>query len=189
MRDELFDELKRHLSNSHYQFQEIAHAKQVLNYAEQLVDPERSSRRIVVPSSILHDIANYDPRFKDPQTLLRYIEDLMGKYGYTPEESGKIVRCMIRHSRRSTETPETIDEKVVFDADNLTILTPYGIVRWFFMAKEWGNVITMERAVQDLLEIRKQIERGELFYTKTGLRLAQNNRWFLEYTEKLSEML
>jgi len=189
MRDKLFAELRRHLSGSPYEFQETTHVKQVLGYAKKLIGPEGGSRRIVVPASILHDIANYDPKFKDTQTLLRYVEDLMGEWDYSPGDAEQIVRCIMRHSRRSPEKPETPNEKIVFDADNLTILTPYGVARWFFMAREWGDVNTIERTIQDLIRIRRQIERGELFYTETGLRLARDNVWFSEYTKELSELM
>ena len=185
----LFLALDNILKNREEYKQEMMHNKQVVVNIKKLLKTEKGNERILIPAAILHDIVNYSPKFRDDLKLKRYLLDVLKPFSYTEDEVNRIFNCIKRHSRRGTEKPRTQDEKMVFDADNLTILSPFGIARWFYMAREWGSKYSLEETIKELVNILKEIRQGTIFYTETAKKIAKNNTYFAHFVHELNKNL
>lgn len=167
-----FDRLKKLLLGKEYGTQELKHTVQVYQFADCLLNEQKVSnhlsKKIILISSILHDLGRYI--FVDlsrhhteisADELIPFISKSIRK---NSKVLGAIHRCVCHHSLRSKEKPETIEEKIIFDADNLSIFTKFGVVRWFFKAETWGESKNIQNAEQALENIFQKAERGDLFY-------------------------
>lgn len=137
-------------------------------------------KKIVLISAIIHDIG----RCEDiPGGHTAITENGLAKY--LPEDIasdgvclGKIRSCVARHSISSKEKPETLIEKIIFDADNLTIFTLFGFKRWFFKAESWGKSKTILEAEAPLLRFHKDVIDGEFLYLLKSIEIAKKSFYF-----------
>jgi HD superfamily phosphodiesterase len=189
LEESLFLALDRILKNTQEYNQEMMHNKQVVMNIKKLLKTEKGNKRILIPAAIFHDIANYDPKFRNDLRLKKYLLNVLKPFSYTENEINCVFNCIKRHSRRGTEKPRTQDEKMVFDADNLTILTPFGIARWFYMARGWGGKYSLEETIKELINISKEIKKNAIFYTKTAKRIMKNNVYFNLFVNELNKNL
>jgi hypothetical protein len=84
-------------------------------------------------------------------------------------------------SARSKEKPETIPEKIVFDADNLAASTKFGVSGWFFKAESWGKVKTVQKAEENLENIFQKARRGQLFYFQSSREILKGLFYVTKY--------
>lgn len=112
---------------------DLSHVLRVVKVAKALCAKENGNPDVVIPAAYLHDclyISKKDPRRSLASTLSAdYAMDLLKDWGY-PEEHFKEIHHAIRaHSFSAAITPETIDAKIVQDADRIDGLGAIGICR------------------------------------------------------------
>lgn len=167
-----FERLKKLLSSKEYGVQELKHTVEVFKFAKRLITSQealsRSSEKIILIASILHDLGRYalidSSRHHTEISAEELIPFLSKPIGKNTEILGSVHRCVCRHSLGSKEKPETMEEKIIFDADNLSIFTKFGVNRWFFKAESWGGSKTVQEAEQALEKLFQKALRDELFY-------------------------
>ncbi len=106
----------------------INHAKKVLGYAEELLKSEKAEERIVIPSSILHDVGIKVAEEKYGSAAGHYQEmegpaiarGILLKAGLPTEDIDEI--CEIIGNHHSPGKINTLNFKVLYDADWLVNL-------------------------------------------------------------------
>ena len=182
----MMKELDNILKDYEYCLMEKSHIKQVVNYGIFLSKKENADVNIVIPATVFHDIGRYTGNIHHHTEIdYKLLLSILKNFSYTKSQITSIYECIRRHSIHSREKPSTIEQKVVFDADNLTLITPYGTVRWFFMAKEWVGITKIEDAIKNLGTIFERINRGEFFYTITAKEIVKNNSFYRDYIRSL----
>lgn len=130
-----------------YGDQELLHNYEVLIFANKIIKKRRNqlsifSKKIVYLACMLHDIGRYKfERVLNKHTEIKrnHLTGLLKRDLLNRELSESVLKSIQRHSVNSQERPQNIEEKIVFDSDNLTLFTKLGYARWFFNAQEWGG--------------------------------------------------
>lgn len=110
------------------------HIYRVLNIAMEIARNEQSvDMSILIVSCLLHDIGRIH-QYNDPSichaeagSVMAY-EFLISK-GVTPCEAKRVKECVVSHRFRSKRKPESIEAKILFDADTLDVVGAIGIAR------------------------------------------------------------
>lgn len=152
--------LARELSRPYYEealpAHDLFHAKRVRDVSLRLADehPHRVDREILPAAAWFHDIGrplerigdidHHDQWAADEATTLLEVEDV------TTDRLTAIEHCLRAHSiRASSPEPETIEAKLLFDADKLDAAGAVGLIRLACIVGERSGRIGEQYAILD----------------------------------------
>jgi uncharacterized protein len=147
------------------------HTGRVVRLCEQLGAREGADMAVLIPAALFHDIA----RPLEEETGVPHEEEgarIAAAYLRSvrcPEDRiAGIVHAIRAHRYSSGIAPETLEARVLSDADNLDAMGAVGIARTFIRAGEHGGGIADATAHfhDKLLNLR------DLMYTKTAREIA-----------------
>lgn len=110
---------------------------------------------ILIPAVLLHDIArsqeDEDPTGQIDHAVLgaEMAEEILKQLGYESEQIEKIKHCIKAHRFRSGFLPETVEAKILYDADKLDVLGAVGIARSFMLAGKHGERLFIDTDLND----------------------------------------
>ena len=138
MDEKFFDELKERIQpffegvNSCHDF---SHTERVRNLALQIGEKEGADLEIINVAALLHDIARKEQdesngkichAIRGAELAKKVLEELE----YDPDKIQQIIHCIATHRcRDENNRPESIEAKVLFDADKLDAIGGIGILR------------------------------------------------------------
>ena len=98
---------------------------------------------VLIAACLLHDIGR-EEQFKDPK--LDHAEvggDKAYKFltdnGFTAEFADRVKSCIVTHRFRKSRPPESIEAKILFDADKLDVTGAMGIARTLMYKADVGD--------------------------------------------------
>lgn len=122
---------------------------------------------ILTPAALLHDIA----RVEESEDTTGEIDhavlgseiagEILRKLEYEEEKIEKIKHCIIAHRFRTGHQPNTIEAKILFDADKLDVIGASGIARTFMLAGQFGQRLTVNESLNDYLD-NNTVQNGRL---------------------------
>lgn len=160
----------------HTEGHDYSHVLEVLRYslmiAERIPDPVNPF--ILVCGALFHDIGRtYDEEGGLHGFIGGAITDMYLKSTWLKEEDVcKIVRIVVRHTETSKIPPESVEERIVYDADGLDRLGLMGMIRGI-MGKHGNIKDTLENRSKKRLGDYKRLyfdcsrEIGEELYNET----------------------
>ena len=74
---------------------------------------------------------------------------MLKKYPIPPEKKENIIHCILTHRYRNSHVPQTIEAKVLFDADKLDAIGAVGIARAYLFAGEVGALLHNPHAIPE----------------------------------------
>ncbi|MEZ0223429.1 MAG: HD domain-containing protein [Alphaproteobacteria bacterium] len=114
---------------------DILHIRRVVKAALSLAKEEGADINVVMPAAYFHDFVNVpkdDPRRRQASTLsAQAAAEYLSSEGYPGKYLESIRHAIAAHSFSAGITPETLEAKVVQDADRLDALGAIGIARCF----------------------------------------------------------
>ncbi len=117
----------------------LDHILRVWEFGMELGRKLGADLEILEPALLLHDI------IRTPETESRHASlsaekarEILPGFGYTPEEIEKIAYCIRNHSDSEEGSPESLEAKILYDADKLDGLGPEGVKRVIALAREKG---------------------------------------------------
>jgi uncharacterized protein len=122
---------------------------------------------ILIPSALLHDIArveeSQDKTGKIDHAVLGSImaEDILRKLEYEEEKIEKIKHCIVAHRFRTGNEANSIEAKILFDADKLDVIGASGIARTFMLAGQFGQRLIDNDSVNEYMN-SNTVENGRL---------------------------
>lgn len=118
------------------------HVCRVVNMAVRLAKEERADIGVVLPAAFFHDCVNVpknDPRRKEASHLsAEAAVEYLKSVNYPSEYFDAIRHAITAHSFSANIAAETIEAKVVQDADRLDALGAIGIARCFTVSAFFG---------------------------------------------------
>lgn len=109
------------------------HIRRVVRTAKQLANEEQADLAVVVPAAWLHDCVTVPKDSEERHLASRMAADAAGKYlrdiGYPANKIFSIQHAIAAHSFSANISPESIEAKVVQDADRLDAIGAIGIAR------------------------------------------------------------
>jgi uncharacterized protein len=130
-----------------------AHVDRVVKIATILAEKEQADMELVQAAALLHDIgyAVGEPHNETAAKLANEI--LKTSTNYPQERIERIVKIVLRHPIAFRDRLETLEEKIVWDADKIDLLGVIGIARVF----HWLGKKPFETAVDTCFEDLKPI--------------------------------
>lgn len=122
---------------------DFAHIQRVVTSGIALCETEQAELAVVLPACWLHDCVNVDKKspMRDQGSRLsadRAIEYLT-EIGYPAQYYDAIHHAICAHSFSANIPTETIEAKVVQDADRLDALGAIGLSRCIMLGASWGS--------------------------------------------------
>ena len=134
--DSIKVEVKRRMEND--SAHDFEHVMRVYKNAQKICKTEKANEKLVLSAALLHDLVSYpksDKRSKISSTeSAKKSKLILTKYDYTVDEITIISDAISDHSFSKNKIPETIEGKILQDADRLDALGAIGIARVFATA-------------------------------------------------------
>ncbi|QIZ78285.1 HD domain-containing protein [Ferrimonas lipolytica] len=120
---------------------DVSHIERVAVAAKQLAQAEGADLAVVLPAAWLHDVVLVDKRDERRDQASKLSADkaikLLDEYGYPSQHLDAIHHAIVSHSWSAGVPCETIEAKVVQDADRLDALGAIGLSRCLMLGGQW----------------------------------------------------
>jgi uncharacterized protein len=186
--DEKIDRMYQHVRSVFRQpgSHGLDHTLRVVYLCEQIGNRERADMRIVLPAALFHDIARpleEEKGITHEVEGARIAEQFLRSIRYEEELIQKIIHAIRSHRYRSVEKPETLEARILSDADKLDAMGAVGIARTFMRAGEHHGEIG--DATSHIRE--KLLNLKSLMYTETARTIAEErDRVLHDFLETLT---
>jgi putative nucleotidyltransferase with HDIG domain len=142
------------------------HTLRVSHYGKIIAEAEGADVELVIAACLLHDIAHSDPGdWKDHGRLgAELIRPHLQEWGYSPAEVDNI--CYSVASHVDVERPETLEAKIVTDADNVDRFGAYRTILWCVGDLEDYSALIAK--LKDRIETLRRYRQQDLLQTATG---------------------
>lgn len=172
---------KEHIYRVLYNALEIARAEECVNYD------------VLIAACLLHDIGRNE-QFENPSLCHAMVGgekayQFLIEHGLAKKFAEKVKHCIQTHRYRKALQPQTIEAKILFDADKLDVTGALGIARTLMykgnVAEPIYNVLpngeisdgAQDAAPSFFHEYKFKLEKlYDKFYTVRGAQLAQERR-------------
>lgn len=167
------------------------HIYRVLSYALQIAQTEEQvDYDALITACLLHDIGRKE-QFENPRVChaeaggekaYRFLMD----HGFEDVFSDKVRRCIQQHRYRRNNPPDSLEAKILFDADKLDVTGAMGIARSLiykgiveeplYVRRKDGSVSdgTEQGEISFLQEYKFKLEKlYDRFYTEKGAQMAK----------------
>jgi len=114
---------------------DFEHVMRVYSNAQKISKQEKANQKLVLSAALLHDVVSY-PK-SDKRSKFSSIDSakksklILKKYNFTTEEIIIIFNAIADHSFSQNKIPQTLEGKILQDADRLDALGAIGIARVF----------------------------------------------------------
>lgn len=163
--DEIMNYVKGELSCSAHN---MDHVMRVYKTAVKIAETEENvDMEVLVPSALLHDIARVkesndvtgkiDHSVLGAQMASEYLESI----DYPAEKIKMVEHCINTHRYRSGNIPESIEAKILFDADKLDAIGAVGIARCLMLSGQHGQRLMVTEDM-DLYNKENIVENGRI---------------------------
>lgn len=150
---------------------DLNHVKRVVKTAKELCVAEGAKLEVVLPAAYLHDCFSFPKNHPDraksseiaAEKALRFLVDI----GYPSRYHQAIHHAIVAHSFSANVTPETLEAKIVQDADRLDALGAIGIARCILVSAALQvDLYDLEDPFCDSREPNDKLYTVDHFYTK-----------------------
>jgi len=160
-----------------------SHVNRVKNLALKIGKKENADLEVVEIATLLHDIGRKEEmknkgkkdngiKFCHATEGAKEAKKILTDFDIDEKSVDNIVHCISSHRFRNEEKPETLEAKVLFDADKLDSIGAVGIARDFVFVGHFNTVMYTGRE-------KEQIESGKNFD------FTEEDTALLEYHKKL----
>jgi uncharacterized protein len=181
------------------------HVLRVYRMAERLAEAEGADVEIVRSAALLHDAQGTMPGHKSRanhhHASAEFAAQVLAAEGWDAERIAAVQHCIRAHRYRGAEKPESLEAKILFDADKLDVIGAIGAARAIGYATLAGTPWYEEPSPQ-FLETGKEVEGEahsayhehlfklrkvrERMFTVTARKIAQERLKYLdEFFERL----
>lgn len=181
---------------------DLDHTLRVLKYAKLIARDLDINMDILIPSIYLHDIAraHVDGEGRKENHAVvgaRIARKFLESIEYEPELIEGICHCIGTHNFKNDQKPNTLEAKVLYDADKLDGLGAMGIARLFAMSGRYGSSMydfhiedeaSSDYVAPNIEFERKQRHLDKLLFLETSRKMAKEKIEFMdEFFIKLKE--
>ena len=131
------------------------HIERVYGLCERIGKVESADMEILLAAALLHDASGSHPgkgkRNEHHIHSAAFAKDILEKEGWKQDKIQAVQHCILSHRFRKESPPETIEAKVLFDADKLDVIGAIGVVRalaYAFQVKQPAYAFPSEQFIQ-----------------------------------------
>lgn len=120
------------------------HVERVRNLAMHIGKKEKADLFVLELAAFLHDIGRKEEmtgkgKICHAEKGAEIAREILEKYGVEEKQIENIIHCIETHRWRKNMKPETLEAKIIFDADKLDSIGAIGIARDFLFAGGAGS--------------------------------------------------
>ena len=173
------------------------HSERVLHTAMSIGRKMDARLDIIAPAALLHDIGRRQESSSKGKVChaelgAEMADPILRELGYSAADRTAIRHCIRAHRFRNNASPETIEAKILFDADKLDSIGAIGIGRAFLFAGQIGARLhnaeidpahTETYSTEDTAHREFQVKMSkvrEQMLTPLGRRIAERRHAFME---------
>jgi glutamate-1-semialdehyde 2,1-aminomutase len=145
------------------------HVQRVVKTATFLATKEKANVELVQIGALLHDIG-WTVGKPHGRTGAKMANRILKDMNYPSEQSRKICKIILHHPLASKDELETLEERIVWDADKIDLLGVVGVARAF----HWLSNMPFEAVVKTCFEELTSIY--SLLNTETAKKIAKRRR-------------
>lgn len=167
------------------------HVYRVLYTALRLAETAGAEPDVLIASCLLHDIGR-EAQFRDPNICharegAKLAEDFLLGIGWSAQRARRVSDCIRTHRWRSDDQPESIEAKILFDADKLEAAGALGIARTLVYQGQVGEPLYTVKGCEICpgtggedpesfyKEYNNKLKRiYSMFYTEEARRIAES---------------
>ena len=156
------------------------HVERVFNLCLHIGVREGADLEVLALAALLHDIARLMESRGEVQDHAKagaeIAEEYLKKAGYPEEKLKNVVHSIEAHRFSRGPEPQTIEAKILSDADKLDAIGAVGIARVFMYSGEHGRDIaaSLRHFEEKILKLK------DLMYTETAKKMAEERHRFTE---------
>ncbi|ASJ06652.1 HD domain-containing protein [Thermococcus pacificus] len=164
----------------------FSHVERVFNLCMHIGREESADLEVLALAALLHDVARplesagkVEDHAAEGARIARHF---LRSIGYPKEKVEAVAHAIEAHRFSRGPEPETLEAKILSDADKLDAIGAIGIARVFMYSGEHG------RSIEDSLAHfeEKILKLKDLMYTQTAKRLAEErHRFTVEFIERI----
>ena len=180
------------------------HVYRVVNYAAQIADAtEGADFDVAITAALLHDIGRADeyenPGKNHAETGSKKAREFLLSSGYSLLFSEKVEYCILSHRHKKGALPESLEAKILYDADKLDLIGCVGTARailfggqideplYVMDAKGQPTYGSPEETPSLFREYHRKLQNlSSTLYTEAGIRIAITQQQMMnQYFERL----
>jgi uncharacterized protein len=139
----LAEALLPHATSSDDGSHDVAHLQRVWNNAAAILAKEGGAAEIVAAATLLHDcvtVEKNDPmRAHASRLAARKAEAVLAELGWDAARIAAVAHAIEAHSFSAAIRPETLEARILQDADRLDAIGMIGVARCFYIAGRMGS--------------------------------------------------
>jgi uncharacterized protein len=121
-----------------------SHVERVHDLAMKIAEKEKADLSVVALAAYLHDIGRREEmqskgKICHAEKGVELAQKILAPYKLDDDFVKNILHCILTHRFRNEHKPETIEAKILFDADKLDSIGAVGIARDFLFAGHSGS--------------------------------------------------
>lgn len=122
------------------------HTERVYRLCMHIGRVEGANLEVLAIAAFLHDVGRSiqdksKGKLCHAEVGAKIAADILGRYPIPEDKRENIVHCIQAHRYRNSHHPETLEAKVLFDADKLDAIGAVGIARAYLFAGEVGAML------------------------------------------------
>ena len=169
---------------------DASHIYRVLNHALNLAKNYDVNMDILVAACLLHDVGRpaqfADPKLCHAQVGSKMAYQFLKELGWPEDDCESVKHCVLTHRFTQSAQPESMEAKILFDADKLDVIGALGIART--LQYEGKMNVSLKEFFNEYH--RKLIKLYDVFYTKEAKQMAVGGKELLErFCLELKEQL
>ena len=192
---DLAETLLPHLDGTTDGSHDLAHIARVFRNALRIHEQEGGNGLVLAAAVLLHDCVavekNSPLRAEASRLAAEKAAALLSAEGWSGEDVAAVAHAILTHSFSANIAPETLEAKIVQDADRLDAIGMVGAARCFYIAGRMGS--GLYDPMDPLAENRPLDDKAfaidhfevKLFKLADGFKTAAGARMALERTERL----
>ena len=152
------EEVKEYFKNSK-PTHDFSHVKRVYNLCMKIGKKEKADLEVLRLSSLLHDIGRIKGDEDHEIYSAEIAEKIMDKYKIDEKTKRNVIHCIKTHRYRNNAVPETLEAKILYDADKLDAIGAIGICRAYSFGGENGQKLYRKKDFSDEnIEISRKLD-------------------------------
>ncbi len=122
------------------------HVLRVLRMAERIGAKLDANLQILRAAALLHDAAGAHPegeqvRREHEMASADFARHILSQKQWSAKDIEAVVHCIQTHRYRNQQSPESLEAKILFDADKLDVVGAFGVARTIGYAVQAGQPI------------------------------------------------
>lgn len=158
------------------QTHDFSHAQRVEKLCMKIARTEKADADILFASAYLHDIA-YSRNYENHHSLgAKMAEKILKDCNFPKEKIPSVCSCIAKHRFSTAHKGESIEEKILQDADKLDSMGAIGIARCYY----WTGQRRLQLQIAHAHFPQKLLKLSSLMNTKEGKRIAKERHKYMK---------